>query len=460
MKCWPGNFAGAWAFSMFPVNYSPLMPVQERKKQMKNRSLSKTGLAAALLIAGLAPVRAADWPQYRGPDHNGISTEKILGKWPAGGPRQVWKAPTPLGFSSFAVAEGKACIQVVRSPGGEPREMLVAFDAATGRQLWATDIGSGRYDKGGDAGAEDNKGGDGPRSTPVINGGKVYAYTQNLVLFCLDGATGKVVWKKDILQEYQGRNIQWKSAMSPLVDGNLVFVGGGGPGQSLLAFNKTTGQLAWKAHNETITHSTPVAADILGVRQVIFFLKSGLLAVSPQNGQELWRFPFPFKVSTAISPVVCGDIVYCSAGYGVGGGACKISKAGAGFKATELWKKPGDRPVANHWSTPVHKDGHLYGMFSFKEYGRGPLKCVAVRTGEVKWSQDGFGPGNVILAGNQLVALSDAGQVVLVEATPAGYKESARAKVLDGKCWSTPALSNGRLYLRSTKEGVCLDIAP
>ena len=141
----------------------------------------------------------------------------------------------------------------------------------------------------------------------------------------------------------------------------------------------------------------------------------------------------------------------------MGGGACKIAKNGDAFTATELYKIPGDKPIANHWSTPVAKDGYLYGMFSFKKYGVGPLKCVEVATGQVKWEQPGFGAGNVTLVGDKIIALSDKGELVTAEAAPGAYKEIARAKVLNGKCWSTPAFSDGRIYVRSTTEGACLE---
>ena len=395
---------------------------------------------------------AGDWPQYRGPHQDGISTETANVAWGANGPKVAWKVPTPNGFSSFAISGGKVFTQVVRNG----REICLALDAANGRELWAADVGIGKYPNGGDAGAKDNNGGDGPRSTPTVSEGRVYVLTPNVMLQCLDAANGRKVWAHDVLKEYAGRNIAWFSAASPVIAGDLVFVAGGGPGQSLLAFNKKNGQLVWKGHDEVMTHATPVVATILDERQVIFYVKSGLLAVSVKDGKELWRFPFEFHVSSAISPVVEGDIVYCSAGYGVGGGACKVSKSGGGFTATELYKIPGDKVIANHWSTPVAKDGYLYGMFSFKKFGNGPLKCVELATGKVVWEQPGFGPGNVILVGDKLVALSDDGHVVIVEATPAAYKEVARFKAVNGKCWSTPAFSDGRIYVRSTKEGTCL----
>lgn len=420
---------------------------------MRKTKLVAVALGSMALVQ--ASLKAADWPQYRGPNLDGVCSEAVALAWPGGGPKVLWKVETPLGFSSFAVAGGKAYTQVTR----DGKEVLQALDAATGKELWVAEIGLGKYDSGGDAGTRDNKGGDGPRSTPTINDGLVYVLSQDVVVSAFDAASGKPVWTKDVLKDHAGKKIGWRSAASPVIDGDLLFVGGGGAGQSLLALNKKTGQVAWKAHSESITHATPVVASILGQRQVIFFVQSGLVAVSPTDGQLLWRFAFPFKVSTAASPVVCGDIVYCSAGYGVGGGACKISKEGEKFTATALWKIPGDKQVANHWSTPVYKDGHLYGMFSFKAYGVGPLKCVELATGKVKWEKPGFGAGNVILVGDKVLALADDGQLVAVEANPAEYKELSRFKAVAGKCWSTPALSDGRIYVRSTKEGVCLDVS-
>ena len=410
------------------------------------------------LLAGASAASAGDWPQYRGPHFDSSSPEKLVAKrWPANGPQTLWKAPLTDGFSSFTVSAGRAFTLVQREVEGAKREVCVALDANTGKELWTVPFGSLKTGDGGQSGAPDNAGGDGPRSTPAVNDGRVYVMSAKLLLSCLEAGSGKLVWQKDLLKEHAGRNISWDNAASPVIDGNLVFVAGGGPGQSLLGLNKQNGSVVWQVEDEKMTHSTPVVANILGTRQVIFFTQSGLVAVAPKNGALLWRHPFPYKVSTAMSPIVSDDLVYCSAGYGVGAGACRITRTGASFTATELWRKPNELP--NHWSTPVLKDGHLYGMFQFKEYGKGPLKCVELSTGKEIWSQPGFGPGGTILVDGHVVVLSDAGQLVLVEATPKAYLEVARAKVLDGKCWSTPVISNGRIYARSTKEGVCLDIS-
>jgi outer membrane protein assembly factor BamB len=280
------------------------------------------------------------------------------------------------------------------------------------------------------------------------------------VLHCLDAASGKTLWTKDIVAEFGGKNIGWKSAMSPLLDGDLLYVAGGGAGQSLLAFDQASGAVAWKTGGDAITHATPVLATIQGVRQVIYMMQSGLVAVEAATGKPLWRFAFPYRTCTACSPVVEGDVVFCTAGYDIGGAACQVARDAQGFQARGLWRIKGNNAVASLWSTPVCKDGCLYGMISFKKFGVGPLKCVDLKTGEVKWEQPGFGAGQVLLVRDRLLALADDGQLVLIEASPVAYKEVARFKAVAGKCWSTPALSDGLLYLHSTKESACLDLSP
>ena len=419
----------------------------------------KIQAALATLIVSTASLHALDWPQYRGAAGDGRTSEKVVKPWPASGPKVLWKVPAPGGFSSFSVAGGKAFTFVLRDVEGASQETLLALDANTGKELWIAPLGSVKFDGGGDSGTNDNKGGDGPRSTPTSDGKNVFTLSSKLVLQSFDAASGKVAWTKDLIAEHTGRNIQWQNAASPLLEGGLLFVAGGGPGESLLAVDAKDGKVVWKAFDEKMTHATPVPATILGQRQVIFFVQSGLLAVEPKTGKELWRYNFNYSTSTAASPVVVGDMVYCSAGYGVGAGAARITKSGDAFTATEIYRMRGNKPLANHWSTPVAKDGNLYGLFQFKEYGSGPMKCIDVANGTVKWEQPGFGPGQVILAGDQVIALSDAGELVLIDAKPDAYKELARADVLDGKCWSTPVLANGRIFARSTKEAVCLDLS-
>lgn len=419
-------------------------------------SPSLLALATTFTVAMLSAA-AADWPAYRGANHDGISQEKLVAKsWPASGPKSLWKTPTPGGFSSLTVAGGRAYTVVARNVDGASREVLLALDAGTGKEAWAAPLSVAKFDGGGNSGTKDNDGGDGPRSTPAVDGGRVYALDGRLVLSCVDAASGKQIWRRDLIAEHAGRNISWQSAASPMIDGDLVFVAGGGEGQALLGIDKATGKTVWKGENDKMTHATPVAATILGQRQVIFFTQSGLVAVRPDNGSVLWRQSFRYTTSTAASPIVAGEHVYCSAGYGVGAGLYRISKEGDAFKSTEVWRAEGK--LQNHWSTPVFFKGHLYGMFGFKEYGSCPLKCIELETGKEKWAKAGFGPGNVTLVDGHLVALADNGEIVIVEATPDAYRETARADLLDGKCWSTPTYTGGRIYARSTKEAVCVDL--
>jgi len=418
-----------------------------------------------LLVAGWACVgtgpagMAADWGQYRGPQTTGISPEDVGTGWPSAGPKCLWRVPTSAGLSSFVAGEGKVFTVVPRDAEGGSTEFCLALDAATGKELWATATGPAKYQGGADSGAPDNKGGDGPRSTPAVSGGRVFVFSSAMVLSCLDAATGKLLWKQDVTASFGGKNIGWQSAMSPVVDGSLIYVAGGGDGQSMLAFKQANGDLAWKSGDGGITHATPVVATIHGVRQVIYLLQTGLVSVEAANGKPLWAFAFPYRTSTACSPVVAGDVVFCTAGYDVGAAACQVVKGGGGFEAKELWRVTGNKDLASLWSTPVQKDGFLYGIISFKRFGvSGPLKCVDLKTGLVRWEQPGFGAGQVILAGKHLVALADDGQLVVVEAAADSYKELARFKAVTGKCWSTPALSNGRIFVRSTKEGACFDL--
>ncbi|HRZ94552.1 MAG TPA: PQQ-binding-like beta-propeller repeat protein, partial [Candidatus Paceibacterota bacterium] len=362
------------------------------------------------------------------------------------------------GFSSFAIAHGMAYTLVRREIDGLDQEVCLALDASSGKEAWASPIGRAKYDGGGDTGARDNRGGDGPRSTPTVDGDRVYTLSAYLVLSCFDAKSGKTLWSKDLTKDLSGKVITWQNAASPLIDGDLIFVNANAPGHCLAALHKQDGRVVWSGQNDKMTHATPIAATILGQRQIIFFTQSGLVAVDPKNGAVLWRYKFPYSTSTAASPVVSGDIVYCSAGYGVGAGAVRIARSGGQFTATEIWRAPNKLP--SHWSTPVVLNGHLYGLFSFKEFGTGPLKCVELATGKEVWSQSGFGPGGVLLADGHILVLSDTGDLILVEATPAAYKEVARFDALAGKCWNAPALSGGRVYARSTTEGVCLEIGP
>jgi outer membrane protein assembly factor BamB len=325
------------------------------------------------------------------------------------------------------------------------KEVAVALDSNTGKELWATPL---------DNEIKDRQGGNGPRSTPAVDGDRVYYYGTYLKLTCLNAADGKVVWQKDLKEEFGGKEIGWGHAASPIIDGDLVFICAGGQGQSLLAFNKKTGEVAWKGQSDGPTHASPTPATIHGTRQVIFRTDQGLVSVVPQSGEVLWRYSFPHSVSSAASPVVGGDFVYVSSAYGVGASAAKISKEGDTWTANEQWRKR--NALENHWTTPVYKDGYLYGLY---KKGNG-LRCIDMKTGEEKWSKGGFGwEGATTLVGDHVLVQNNRGDLVLVKATPDGYEEVARAQAVEGKAWTMATVANGRIFARSDREAVCLDVS-
>ena len=423
---------------------------------MQKNSL-KVGFVVATFATSVAGLKANDWTQYRGPNFDGSSSEKLnITTWPSGGVKAVWKAPTRLGFASLAVAKGRVFTIVMEEVDGVDREVCLALDDKSGKKIWSQLLNIAKYDGGGNSGARDNRGGDGPRTTPSSDGDRVYILDGRLSLHCLDAKNGSNLWTVNLVKKHKAKSIRWQNAAAPIIDGDLVFVCGGGEGQSLLGINKFSGETVWSGERDQMTHASPIVAEIHGERQVVFFTQKGLVACNTKSGNVLWRAAHPFKVSSAASPIVEGDIVYCSAGYGVGAAAFRVSKNGGEYETKQLWRKP--NKLMNHWSTPVCIDGHLYGMFQFKEYGDGPLKCVELATGEIKWSKSGFGPGGVILVDGKLIATSDAGEVVVSKATSKAYSEIGRFKAIEGKCWTHAAYSNGQIYVRSTKQGARYDL--
>ena len=400
-----------------------------------------------------------NWPQYHGPLLNKATEAAILNqKNLKFGENKLWKIPTPLGFSSFSIDENYAYTLIAEEDAdGLLREWCIAIELSSGKRIWSRPLGIASYGHGGgNAGTSDNSGGDGPRSTPACKDGRVFVYDSDMNLYALSAQSGKVLWQVDIIRDHEGKNIMWKNASSPLLVQGLVVVGGGGPGQSFLALEQATGKVKWKTGNETLTHATPAYASIHGVDQIIFLCRSGLVSLSPKEGSELWKQDFSFKVSTAASPVVAGNYIFCSAGYGVGSGLFQITKKNRVWKSEPIWRKRNE--LMNHWSTPLHLDGKLYGIFGFKEYGKAPLQCIDLLSGKILWSKSGFGPGNLIRSGNQLLVLSDDGQLVTALASPQKYIETSRYKILEGKCWSTPILTNHYLVVRSTKEAVAIGL--
>jgi outer membrane protein assembly factor BamB len=399
--------------------------------------LHRLPIALALCFLA-ASALAADWPQFRGPNRDGISRETgLLKSWPAGGPRVLWKAPLGEGYSHLAVSKGR----LFTLYGGESNDFAAAYDAATGRQLWRVVLGR-KFTNGQ---------GNGPRSTPTVDGDTVYVLTATGRLAALNAADGKKVWEHDLRAEFDAEPPTWGISTSPLIEGNLLLVDvGGSRGRSLVAFDKKTGKTVWTAQSELAGYSAPIAITVGGVRQVIFFTGRALLSVSPRDGRLFWRIPWQtdWDVNAATPIFVPPDKLYVSSGYNTGAALFRIKAAAGRVGAEEVWRS---RRMKNQFSSSVLHNGHIYG------FDNSVLKCIVAATGEEKWKESGFGHGSLILADGHLIVLSERGKLFLVEATPAGYREKGSGQVLSGKCWTAPALADGRLYLRNEEELLALN---
>jgi len=420
------------------------------------------GLSIALFNAS-----AADWPQYRGANHDGASADRITKNWSGFVTNPVWLVPSSDVFNSvcsFAVSGGRAFTQAHRIIDGADKEVCVALSITNGAELWASvPLDDAIYDGG--VGYDD-----GPRSTPTVENGSVYVLTSYLKLYRLNATNGSVIWQKDLQAIYGGSVIGWQNAASPLLENGFIFVNVSSDEQSLVALQTSNGEPAWRSQDgEYMTHSTPILATIHGVRQVIFATQNGLLALNPLNGNLLWRFPYPFFYSTSLgaSPVVYDDMVFITGAhaYGMGSVMAQINLTNNTFVPKQLWFT--NNP-ASHWMTPVAFQGFLYGEFGIQQFDNSPktqLKCIEMRTGSVKWSVDNFGHGGLVLADNNLVVITEVGELVLVQPNTNSYVELGRFLAIPNfngdanKCWNGPAVADGRVYVRSTSFGACFDLS-
>jgi len=406
------------------------------------------------------PLLAADWPQYRGLNHDGSSSEPIRTDWAQNPPTVVWKRSIQPAWSSITVSGGKAFTQVNRAASGQQREFCVALNADTGVELWATNLDRASYP---DAGTGIT---DGPRSTPTVEGDRVYVFTSYLKLFCLNADTGAVVWSRDFIAEFPGTDvIDWQNAASPLLVGDLIFLNSNVAAQRLTAVRKTDGVTVWSGQTDTMTHATPAYVTIAGTPQVMFLTLRGLVGVVPESGAVLWRHNFsPSSTSTAATPIAANDYVYASCAYAQGARVARVTRTGDTFTAVEPTYSRS--PVyQNHWSTPVHHEGHLYSVVEGNPVDfRKSLACFSLAGRTNTWFTSTVGSGNpgfasVIKVGGKILVLTEDGELVLLEPNPAAYTEIARFQALSGTSWNHPAFSNGRIYARSNTQIVALDVA-
>jgi outer membrane protein assembly factor BamB len=406
-------------------------------KNMNAKTLLSFAVLFLFLSINIVAQTAGDWPQWRGPNRDGISKETgLLKQWPADGPPLVWKAAgAGRGYSTMSIANGRIYTMGLRGD----REYVIAFDVSTGKEAWATAHGDVfRNDRG-----------DGPRGTPTVDGDRVYSLGGNGDLSSIDTKTGKIVWKMNVLTKWGGENPNWGISESPLVIGEKLLVTAGGPGASVVALNKKDGALLWKSQSDRAGYSSGMPLTIGTTTQVVFFTHQRAIGLDLKDGKLLWDYPRAANdVANVATPIVRGNRVFISSDYGTGAGMVEIKADG---KAQEVYFT---KEMRNHHSSSVLIGDYLYGFSS------SILTAMRFDTGEVAWKDRSVGKGSLVFADGNLYALSDNGTVGLIEATPTGYREKGRFKIQQGSLptWTHPVVAGGRLYLRDQDTIYAYDV--
>jgi outer membrane protein assembly factor BamB len=416
--------------------------------------LAKVPVAAATVAVPLDQTTDDDFPQFLGPTRTaGIDRLALARDWKKQPPRQLWKQPIGAGHSGFVVVNGFAVTMEQRGPA----ELVTCYDALTGAGKWSHGI---------QARHQTPMGGIGPRSTPTINEGRVYALGATGILRCLNGADGKLLWSHDILAECKTNveedlnNVYWGRAASPLVVDSLVIVPGGGPGTgpwiSLLAYDKVSGKLVWKGGNEQVSYSSPTVAMLGGVRQILIVNESSITGHDPLTGKVLWShfFEGSSKRSANNSQVVPvgGDRLFVSKGYTGGAELFQVTHDDQGnWQADKnIWMKT--TILKTKFTNVAIYNGCAYGLSD------GILECAAIDTGKRRWKQGHYGHGQIFRVGNLLLVESEQGEIALVEASPEAFVELGRFEAIDGQTWNTLCVWGRHLLVRNSEQAACYEL--
>ncbi|MGE3809068.1 MAG: PQQ-binding-like beta-propeller repeat protein [Gemmataceae bacterium] len=379
------------------------------------------------------------WPQWRGPRRDGVARDTgLLASWPAEGPALLWQTGGGPGFSSLAVVDGSVFTMVQDGPN----EVVLCLDEMSGKELWRQPY---------PAKFSNPESGEGPTSTPVVFEGKVYAVGATGLFHCLDAKDGKVLWQHDLLKVGEVANQEYGTAFSPLLEGDLVITLPGGPnGKSIAAFNRHDGKLVWQSLDDRAGFSSPVAATLAGQRQIVCVTAESILGVSPQDGKLLWRHPWPaFKDCNVATPIVAGNYVYVSTGYNKGCILLEITEADGAMQARPVYE---NNRMRNQFSSSILYKDCVYGFdTSF-------LVCMDLRKGDVLWKQRGFQRGSLTLADGRFIILGEHGNVALATLNPQGYQLLSTFKLPTQRCWTSPVIANGKLFLRDEKTIWCFNL--
>lgn len=389
-----------------------------------------------------------EWPQFLGPDRNGVSrASNLVDGWlSAEGPKQLWRVPGGVGMSGLVVARGR----VLTLLQADDKQVAVALDAESGRTLWQTPL----------APAYRNQMGDGPRAAPAVAGDRVFVFTGEGVLAALDFADGKIFWSHRLIEQFGGKEADYGMASSPLVVDDRVIVTVGAPSATIAALDAKSGETVWKAGGDPAGYSSPALLNIGGRRQIVVYSGASVLGFAPETGAVLWRYPYVTDYEcNIITPQVVDGKVFVSSGENHGAVLLELKPNGDGFDVVEAWKSQGPgSTLRTEWQTPVLIDGKLYGFDNVGSAGPVThLTCIDAATGARLWQKLRFGKGNLIAADGKLWISTMAGELVLVRASPAGYEELARSDV-GVTTRQAPALAAGRLCLRDDDEIVCFDV--
>ena len=405
---------------------------------------------AGMLAAATLQVQAGDWPQFLGPNHNGTTAETILASsWPKDGPPILWQRNVGEGFSGPVASSGK----LILFHRLDNKETVECLDAKTGKEIWKSDYPTSYRD---DFGFDE-----GPRATPAIGESRVITFGAEGMLSCWNLESGAKVWSVDTKAQFHAGKGFFGVACSPLLEGNAIIVNiGGKDGAGIVSFDQTTGKVLWRATDDEASYSSPVAATVSSRRQVFVITREALVAVNPSDGKITFRYPFrpPMNASvSAAAPLVIGDVIFISASYGTGATLLRFREPAP----EKLWST--DDALSCHYATPVVHNGFLYGFDGRADPGMqadSSLRCVELKTGKVRWREGSLKAGTVTLANNQLLVLTEKGELLGAPATPDGFKPTNRAQILPFTVRAHSALANGLFYARSKDKLVCVDLRP
>jgi outer membrane protein assembly factor BamB len=405
----------------------------------------KIATVSLVVLAASTTAFGADWPQWRGPENNGITRETGISLSAAAAPKILWRAKVGVGHSSFAVIGGRA--YTVGWDAG--RDTIHCFEAESGRTVWTHSYESPKFDKFHPGG---------PGATPTVHEGRVYWVSKSGRLICLDAQSGSVAWEKDLIAELGAESPTWAFSGSAVIEGANVIVDVG----VVAAFDRTSGQVKWRSRKMAAGYSTPVFFDHSGRRLIAAFNGEGLAVLDASEGRVIavhpWKTQYEVNAGAAIVPPGT-DHIFISSGYGRGSALLRFD----GSQFQTIWES---KEMKNQMNPSILIDGFLYGFDGDQRRPDTRLACVELATGKARWGQKGLGAGALIASvpkdsakDAMLIAMSETGELVIVAADPGAYKELARAQLFGGICWTAPVLAEGRIYARNDRgDVVCVDV--